>query len=234
MSIPAVIYESSEFLVINKPAGLLVHRTRAKKKKEEEPTVVDWILENRPEIKSVGDDPETRPGIVHRIDRETSGILVIAKTQVFFDYLKELFKEKKVKKTYLALVYGVVQDDKGIIDKPIGLKGGTIKRTVHGGKMIKEAITEFKVIRRFEELTLVEASPKTGRTHQIRVHLASIGHPIVGDSLYGGKKQKKSSTLTSRQFLHARSIEFESAPGHKVSFSADLPDDLARLIKELK
>ena len=136
-------------------------------------------------------------------------------------------------KKYIALVYGEVEEDKGVIEKPIGIKSGTIKRTVHGGKMIKESITEFEIVKRYNGYTLVEARPRTGRTHQIRVHLASIGHPIVGDSLYGGKKEKKSLFKVGRQFLHAAEIEFEAHPGELVSFSAPLPEDLTKALKSL-
>jgi 23S rRNA pseudouridine1911/1915/1917 synthase len=123
---------------------------------------------------------------------------------------------------------------KGTIEKPIGIKSGTIKRTVHGGKMVKEAVTDYEVLKRFEGYTLVEARPRTGRTHQIRVHLASLGHPIVGDRLYGGKKEKKSPIEAGRQFLHAAELTFEAKPGELVTFTAPLPDDLVQLTKTLK
>jgi 23S rRNA pseudouridine1911/1915/1917 synthase len=199
----------------------------------EELTLADWIAERYPEIKKVGDDPETRPGIVHRIDKNTSGVVIIARTQEYFEYLKLLFTKKIMAKKYVALVYGEVDDNEGSIEKPIGIKSGTIKRTVYGGKMVKEALTDFKVIKRYNGYTLVEARPRTGRTHQIRVHLASIGHPIVGDKVYGGKKEKKSPFEVDRQFLHAAEIEFEAHPGELVNFSAPLPEDLENLLRNL-
>ncbi|MFA4999154.1 MAG: RNA pseudouridine synthase [Parcubacteria group bacterium] len=230
-----IIYESPDFVVLNKPAGVLMHGVKIKSDKiREEPTLADWITKKYPEIEKVGDDPKTRPGIVHRLDKETSGVVVVAKTQEYFEYLKNLFGEKGIMKKYIALVHGEVKSDKGIIEKPIGIKSGTVKRTIHGGKMIKEAITEYKVIKRYEGYTLLEASPKTGRTHQIRVHLASIGHPVVGDKLYGGKKEKRSLLKPERQFLHAAEIKFEAKPGELVTFTAPLPDDLTRLTKTLK
>jgi len=230
-----VIYESPDYIVVNKPAGLLMHKVRVKGGgTREEPTLADWASERYPEIKGVGDDPETRPGIVHRIDKETSGVVVIARTQEYFDYLKNMFDKKNMSKKYTALVYGEVESDKGTIEKPIGIKSGTVKRTVHGGKMVKEAITDYEVLKRYDGYTLVEVWPRTGRTHQIRVHLASIGHPIVGDKLYGGKKEKKSLLSADRQFLHAGTLEFEASPGSLVSFTAPLPDDLLRLTKSLK
>lgn len=240
-----IIYESPDYIVVNKPAGLLMHKVRVKGGgTREEPTLADWIAERYPEIKTVGDDPETRPGIVHRIDKETSGVVVIARNQEYFEYLKDMFNKKNMAKTYVALVHGEVESNEGTIEKPIGIKSGTVKRTVHGGKMVKEAITDYKVLKRYEGsasasqerdgYTLVEARPRTGRTHQIRVHLASIGHPIVGDKLYGGKKEKKSLIGADRQFLHAGSLEFEARPGELVSFTAPLPEDLVYLTKSLK
>jgi len=231
---PVLIYESPNFLVLNKPAGLLMHKVKMKGGElRQEDTLADWVVKKYPEVKEVGDDPESRPGIVHRLDKDTSGVIVIARNQNYFEYLKSLFQNKNIIKKYTALVYGEIKDDKGEIAKPIGIKSGTVKRTVYGGKMIKEAITEYKVIKRYEGYTLAEAHPRTGRTHQIRVHLAAIGHPIVGDNLYGGKKEKKSDIVAERQFLHAGILEFEASPGELVSFSAPLPDDLISVLGKL-
>lgn len=236
-----VIGETPDFAVINKPAGVTVHRIKhlevAKANRGEddknEVYLTDWILGHYPETASVGDDPEYRPGIVHRLDKETSGALLIARNQESFDYMKALFQEGRIKKTYLALVYGEVRDDNGIIEKPIGLLGGSVKRTIHGGKMVKEAITEFRVKHRFDDFTLVEVSPKTGRTHQIRVHMASIGHPIVGDKLYGGKKEKRSKLSLGRQFLHAFSLVFIDRDGVGREFEAKLPGELTEALKSI-
>ncbi|MFA6651008.1 MAG: RNA pseudouridine synthase [Candidatus Paceibacterota bacterium] len=231
---PVLIYESPDFLVLNKPAGLLMHKVKIKGGElRQEDTLADWVVKKYPEVKEVGDDPESRPGIVHRLDKDTSGVIVVARNQNYFEYLKSLFQNKNIIKKYTALVYGEIKDDKGEIAKPIGIKSGTVKRTVYGGKMIKEAITEYKVIKKYEGYTLVEAHPRTGRTHQIRVHLAAIGHPIVGDNLYGGKKEKKSDIVAGRQFLHAGILEFEANPGELVSFSVPLPDDLADVLGKL-
>lgn len=230
-----IIYESADYIVLSKPAGLLMHKIRIKNNElKEEETLTDWIVSKYPEIKSVGDDPETRPGIVHRIDRETSGVVVIARNAKYFEYLKKKFTEQNITKNYLALVYGELKEDDGVISKPIGIKNGTVKRTVYGGKMVKEAVTYFKVIKRYKDYTLIIASPKTGRTHQIRVHLSSIAHPIVGDKLYGGKKEKKSLLKISRHFLHAKEITFESKPGELVTFVAEMPKDMENIISELK
>lgn len=233
-----IIYENEDFLVINKPAGVVVHRAsndRGSKEDEAQGSafLTDWLLENFPEIKDVGDDTKLRPGIVHRLDKDTSGIMIIPKNQQSFNYFKKLFQEKKIKKTYLALVYGKLVG-KGIIKKPIGIKSGSIKRSVNSKnmKMIKEAITEYKVVKVLAKgkYTLLEVCPLTGKTHQIRVHLASIGHPVVGDNLYGNKKEKLG---LDRQFLHAYSLEFLTPKGEKIKIEADLPHDLEEILQEI-
>lgn len=235
-----VIYENEDFLAVNKPAGVLVHPTKLKVhqvhkviKLKEGGDVVGWVLERYPEIKKVGDNPEERPGIIHRLDKDTSGVLLVAKNQKTFEYLKNLFQKHEVKKTYLALVWGVVLK-KGTIDVPIGLIAGSTKRTVRtsrGAKMVKDAVTEYEPIKVFKEMTLLRVFPKTGRTHQIRVHLASIGHPIVGDVLYGNKKNIDGGL--ARQFLHAESIEFTAPKGERLKLSAEMPKDLTDMMKAL-
>jgi 23S rRNA pseudouridine1911/1915/1917 synthase len=232
----SLIYENKDFIAVNKPAGVLTHSIKDFK----EETLVDWVLRRYPEVKKVG-DPSTisgqvnfRPGIVHRLDRETSGVILICRNQEFFEYLKNLFKIHQVKKTYLALVWGRLEPKTGVIKTPIGIKTGTIKRTVwqKGAKDFKEAITEYRVIKYFQNFSLVELMPKTGRTHQIRIHLASINHPVAGDKIYGFKKLKLPFVL-DRQFLHAVSLEFNSADGHRIKIEAELPDELKKIIDTL-
>ncbi len=227
-----IVYEDNNFLAINKPSGVLVHATTHG---NNEGTLVEFLLSKYPEIKNVGDLPtgrqafHIRPGIVHRLDKDTSGVMIIAKNQEYFLYLKNLFQTHKVTKTYLALVYGAVKEKEGIINKPIGLKPGTTKRTVFikNAKMVKEAVTEYKLQKIIniegQEYSLLKVFPKTGRTHQVRVHLASIGHPVVGDKQYGSKKLL---SLVGRLFLHADSIEFEKSPGEVIKIGADLPKEL--------
>lgn len=228
---PSIIYEDKDFIAINKPAGLLVHKTAV----GVEETLTDWLLKKYPEIKNVGDDPESRPGIVHRLDKDTSGVILIARNQKFFEYLKNLFKTRQVKKTYSALVYGKLEPKIGVIEKPIGLKSGSLKRTVRIGekvKMVKEAMTEYKVKKYLrlnnEDFSLVELFPKTGRTHQLRIHMASVSHPIVGDQLYG---RKDIPLDLKRQFLHAESVEFSLPEGRRIKIEAELPKDLAIILK---
>lgn len=247
---PRVIYEDKNFLAVDKPAGLLVHSTPGSK----ETTLVDWLLKRYPEIKKVGGDPKTRPGIVHRLDRDTSGIILIARNQEYFEYLKNLFRTRAIKKTYRALVHGRVMPKKGIIEKEIKIKSGTTKRTVFKGRSEKAAVTEYKVLKYFSPFdklrgsgfTWLEVKPLTGRTHQIRVHLASIGHTVVGDKLYNPKKSKevrllntksrtvlRSDAWINRQMLHAYSLEFSPAPGKRLKLAANLPDDIKEVLSSI-
>ena len=229
MNEPEVIFENEDFLVLNKPAGLMVHaarvsgRRRTDVSRAAEPTLVDWLLPRYPSIKNVGDDPVLRPGIVHRLDKATSGVMLVAKTQTAFEHLKKLFQEHRVKKTYFALVHGVPKNKQGIIDAPIGIKNGSLKRSVHSPKMAKPAVTEYVVVKKivgkeYQECSLLKVNPKTGRTHQIRVHLASIGNPILGDMLYG-----KKTASARRLMLHAAAIAFSDDNGNSFEFEAPLP-----------
>lgn len=236
MDKPKIIYEDKNFLGVYKPAGMVVHPYRASGgSMMPEKTLVSWLEERYPEIKGVGDDPEVRPGIVHRLDRETSGVMVVARNQRYFEYLKSLFKTGQVKKTYLAVVFGEPNPPaggkKGTIDKPIGIRNGSIKRSIHSEKMKKNAITEYEIKKTFvaEEIpfSLLEVHPLTGRTHQIRVHLASIGHPVVGDKLYGGKNQPQ---WAKRLMLHACSLEFPLADGGRLKLEAEPEDSFDSLV----
>ena len=233
-----IIYEDKNFLIVNKPAGLIVHSIED----SEESSVVDWLIKKYPTIKSVG-DPSTgswqgnsRPGIVHRLDKDKSGILLIAKNQEAFEYFKKLFQERKIKKVYGALVYGSIKNDKGFIDMPLGKSKKDFRKRGIKGKTrgeLKEAITEYKIIKRFPDYTFIDVFPRTGRTHQIRVHLESIGHPIVCDKLYGPQKAVCPFGLR-RHFLHARSLEFTDMDDARVKFEADLPEDLKNILRELR
>lgn len=234
---PFVIYKDKNFLAVYKPAGLLTHPVSKANSKSQitnskELTLVDFLVKNYPEVKKVGDEPEIRPGIVHRLDKDVSGILLVPRNQKYFEYLKNLFQTRQIKKNYLALVCGKIKEKTGTIDKPISIKSGTIKRTVWKGKDEKAAVTEYKVLKYLnlheQDFSLVEVSPKTGRTHQIRIHLASIGHPIVGDALYG---KKTNPFGLKRIFLHAESLEFSLAEGKRIRLEAELPDELKNLLK---
>ncbi len=235
-----IIYEDSDILIIDKPSGLLTHPVNRQDKSE---SVVSWVLKLHPEIAevrdeygaSVGEWVDLRPGIVHRLDKETSGLLVIAKNQSAFDYLKKLFQERKIKKTYVALVHGHLKDKSGIIESPIGKLGGKQSTRIRGKHELKEraAVTEYRVVKEFENYSLLEVSPQTGRTHQIRVHLKSISHPVVCDPLYAGKRALCPPEL-NRMFLHASKLSFVSPAGEAVTVEIDLPPELQNFLEKLQ
>lgn len=231
-----IIFENDDFLAINKPAGLLVHATPGKKLGEI--TLVDWLKLKYPAIEEVGEDP-LRPGIVHRLDRDTSGVMLIAKNNQTFFYLKELFQKKKIKKGYLALVQRTFKNKKGMIDMPIGRISSSSKHSVFAKKMkdLKEAQTDYEVLKNFSSETgsgfaFLQIYPRTGRTNQIRVHLASIHHPVLGDKIYGSKKTKLPPGL-DRMFLHAYFLELPLKEGRVMRLEADLPDDLKLVLTGL-
>jgi 23S rRNA pseudouridine1911/1915/1917 synthase len=221
-----IVYEDSDFLVINKPAGLIVHPKNAE---DSQPSVTQWLIERYPETKNVGEDP-LRPGLVHRLDKETSGLLLLVKNQESFTYFKKLFQDRKIQKHYLALTHGQPKSPSGIIDSPLGRIG--MKRTTRliGKKMVdpKDAVTEYRTIREFTNYTLLDVRPKTGRTHQIRVHLKSIRCPIVGDVVYG-----KQSDRGLPMLLHAYKLEFTSPSGKALTVEADIPDYFSNFIDKI-
>lgn len=241
-----ILYEDKDILVINKPAGLTVHPASSGTSvdaKIKEKTLVDWILEKYPEMKNVGEptvltDGEViyRPGIVHRLDKETSGVLVLAKNQEAFEFIKNQFKEREVQKTYVTIVWGDVKKDTDVISAPIARSKNDFRQwSAQKGKRGKEreAITEYKVLKRFQcqgfALTLLEVSPKTGRTHQIRVHMKYINHPVVCDKLYAPNKPCPVLNL-ERLALHSKSIEFTLTSGKKIKVEALLSDDIAKAV----
>jgi 23S rRNA pseudouridine1911/1915/1917 synthase len=219
----AVLHEDEWLLVIDKPAGLVVHPAPGHWRG----TLVSALLHHwrgpRP-----GLDP-LRPGIVHRLDKDTSGVLIIAKDAATLAALGAQFRRREIEKQYLAFVWGRVRIQRGTISEPIG------RNPVHRMRMAvrrggREALTAYEVVERFGEVTLVRLFPKTGRTHQIRVHLAAIGHPIVGDAIYGRSRGRSGRVLLSRQALHAERITFTHPhTGARVAFTAPLPADLAAL-----
>jgi len=225
-----IVFENDDFLVINKPAGVLVHAVKSSQK-----SLVDWLIKRYPKIKNVGED-KNRPGIVHRLDKDTSGLLIIAKNNKSFFYFKNLFQNRKIKKGYIALVYGKFNEKTGLIDKPIGIVKSSVKHSTASKKMknLKEAITKYEVIKSWqwedEFFSLLKVFPQTGRTHQIRVHLASIGHSVVGDKIYGRRKPK----IESHLFLHAFLLEFKLPNGGILRLESDLPDDLIQILEKIE
>ncbi len=231
------VYEDQDLVVINKQAGLVVHPAPG----HYSGTLVNGLLYHRPGLCSVGG--VLRPGIVHRLDKDTSGILVVAKNTETLVHLASQFKSRKVQKTYLALVYGKMNTDKGIISMPIGRHPVDRKRMSTISRKGREAETCWKVRERFDGVTLVELNLKTGRTHQIRVHCASINHPIMGDPKYGGRRvqrnlSKDMSAIIQgipRQMLHAWRLGFFHPKSNEfVSFEAPIPPDMEDQIKRLK
>ena len=219
-----IIYEDDDLLVIDKPAGLTVHPAPG----HPSHTLVNAVLSHLNEIEDEGDI--TRPGIVHRLDKDTSGVMLVAKNNVALANLADQFKARTVKKTYITLVKGILRPDKGVIDAPIGRDSGDRKKmAVTGESRGRSARTNYSVIRYIGKNSLLEISPETGRTHQIRVHLAAIGYPVFGDITYG-----KKSAFLNRQFLHAHKIGFNlPATGKWVEFESPLPEDLQQALKEL-
>lgn len=224
-----IIYENEDIIVIDKPTNLTVHPVHLEQKN----TLVNELLAYYPEIKNVGEDL-LRPGIVHRLDKDTSGLMVIAKNNKSFEHLKDLFKKRKVEKKYLALVHGKVKDKKGTITKSISFsRKDHKKRSALLGNKSKPAWTEYKIVKKFKNYTLLKVWIKTGRTHQIRIHLKSIGHPIVGDKQYKFKRQICPKEL-KRQFLHAQYLKFKMLDGNIMKFKSNLPKDLKTILKEIQ
>lgn len=236
-----VVAEADEYLVLLKPAGLLVHPTL----RHESETLGAWLLEKYPDIASVGESPD-RPGIVHRLDKEASGLLVVAKTQAMFELLKKQFQDRTVEKEYLVLVHGIVQSDEGVIDFLIdrGIDGRMVSRPKIDTMKVRnvpkiqsgrEAVTEFFVEKRFTRFTLLRVRIHTGRTHQIRVHMFAYGHPVVGDTIYVNKKLNlKRDQALGRLFLHSTRLCFDDMAGRRVCHEAPLPEELQKFINELR
>ncbi len=219
-----VLYEDADVIAINKPAGMVVHTGAG----QHSGTLVNAVLHRFGKLSSVGG--ELRPGIVHRLDRFTSGVILIARNDAAHRNLAEQFASRQVEKIYVALVHGRLKNDQDRITTPIARdpvrRVRMTARLDHG----RQAITSYQVLKRFDRLTFLEVKIGTGRTHQIRVHLASIGHPVVGDKLYGAPASE-----LGRFFLHARQISFTSpSSGERITVNAPLPADLESYLGTLR
>ncbi len=233
-----ILYEDENLLAVNKPSGLVVHADG----RTAEAALTDWIKEKYPKSEDVGEplsigtgETIKRFGIVHRIDRETSGVVLIAKNQKTYDFLKQQFLKREIEKFYHAVVHGDVRYDEGIINLPIGRNKSDFRKRATGKAVrgeTKEAITHYKTLARKDKISLVEANPQTGRTHQLRVHFADIGHPIVGDRLYS--VPRKSPVSIARLALHAQAIEFELPGGKLIKVSAPYPPDFQAAVDFFK
>lgn len=229
-----IVYEDDHLIVVNKPAGLVVHPAAG----VFSGTLANALAYHFQQLSNAG---SIRPGIVHRLDKDTSGLLVAAKTESAHEHLADQFRARKIFKSYVALVYGVVREESGRIEQPIARDPGNRTRmaVVAGGR---GALSLYKVRRRFDSFTLVDVELKTGRTHQIRVHLAWLKHPVVADELYSGGRENNLDVRRralirklNRQFLHAERLGFSHpATGEEMTFTAPMPEPLTNLLQELE
>ncbi len=220
-----VIYEDEHLLVVNKPAGMVVHPAPG----HPGGTLVNAVLAHAPEVAGVG-RPE-RAGLIHRLDKETSGLIVVAKDEATLVAMQRQFKRRQVAKTYLALVEGHVQPPEGIVEVPLG-RDKRHRQKMAARRDGKKARTMYRVLETFDRHTLLEVHPYTGRMHQVRVHLAWLGYPIVGDAVYGRRRQR---LLQERHFLHAAQLCFtHPAAGEQVTFQAPLPVELSAVLEHLQ
>jgi len=236
-----VIAETDEYMIINKPAGLTMHGGNS----PEEVTLATLLLKYYPKIKKVGED-SGRPGIVHRLDKEVSGLVVVAKTQRAFENLKKQFQDRTILKEYTALVFGQVPKAEDTILFPIRrsrqsqrMAALPLSEEEDEGELeagVRTAITEFKTLKGFINYTLLKVRIKTGRTHQIRVHMLAYGHPIVGDNLYGTAKtrDKNKKINLGRVFLFADRLSFKDLAGEQKTFTLEMPEELKKFYKEVK
>jgi len=220
-----VLYEDRDLLVINKPPGLVVHPAAGHRRG----TLVNALLHHCPGLRTIGGGE--RPGIVHRLDKETSGCLVVAKAQKAHEILARQFQTRQVKKIYVALVHGTVGTAPRKVTLPIGRHEKERKRMGVRTRKGRETETTFRVLRTAPDCSLVEVTPTTGRTHQIRVHMAAIGHPVIGDKLYGGRRERKSQWKVPRHLLHAWKLAFaHPRTGTWVESVAPLPSDFQQFL----
>jgi 23S rRNA pseudouridine1911/1915/1917 synthase len=234
-----IIYENNDFMIVDKPANLVVHPAHANKNH----TLVNYLLAMRPEISSAVYDPSKsisleRPGIVHRLDKDTSGLIIIAKTSNSMQKLSKIIHDHKLSKNYTALTYGWIKE-KGVIKSYLRRSEQDRRKMVTHPKQGKESITEYKVLKYFKykasRLSMVSLTPITGRTHQLRVHLKSIGHPVLGDKIYSNNNNNLLSEKLniSRQLLHASCLKFRYN-GKDYEFTSDMPADITSVINKVE
>ncbi len=229
------IYEDKNIIAVNKPSGLTVHGTG----KADEKTLTDWMIARYPEIEKVGEPLKLssgkiihRAGLIHRLDKDTSGVILFAKNQDTFLFFKKQFQSGEIKKEYRAIVHGYVKEKSGIIDTPIGrsAKHFNMRGTgFHAKGLKREAVTEYEALSRAELYSYMSVFPKTGRTHQIRVHFKSMGHPILCDPLYAPRR--KCPKEMGRLALHAHKLQVKFSDGQSHYFEAPIPDDFKRALK---
>lgn len=234
----SILYEDRDVIVLNKPSGLVVHPGAGHQHR----TLVNALLFHCPDLEGVGGG--IRPGIVHRLDKETSGCMVVAKNDLAHAKLSRQFKMREIRKVYLALVYGDVKTPAGVIRLPVGRHPTDRKKMSTQSRRSRPTETRWKIKEVFSGVTLLEIDLKTGRTHQVRVHCAATGHPVVGDVIYGGRKRWKNVTLpqvqdllrsVQRQLLHAWKLEFvHPRLGQSMTFESPVPEDMASVLESLR
>ena len=229
-----ILYEDDTVIVIDKPIGVVAQRAET----SDAPAVTDFLESHFPPIKKIGES-EQKSGIVHRLDKDTSGIMIAAKTQETFEFLKDKFKKREAQKIYTTLVYGKVELREGAVDFAIGrnpkmpYKQTVVKNPEKSDIKSREARTLYKTIKNYEGYSLLSVELKTGRMHQIRVHMKAIGHPVVGDQKYADSMLLKTTPELQRQFLHATELKIALPDGKERTFQSDLPSDLKNFIKKL-
>ncbi|MCX6724109.1 MAG: RluA family pseudouridine synthase [Candidatus Staskawiczbacteria bacterium] len=249
-----IIYEDGNVLVVDKPTGVVVFEegpASSEATASQRKTLIDWLVEEHPKLTGVGEPP--RYGIVHRLDKDTSGVLLVAKTNEALIFLQKQFSagakaladkknreglEKTIEKRYIALVEGNIKEDTGTIETLIARAKGDPRKqraysAINAPKSAREAITEYRVLERYKDYTLLEVQIKTGRRHQIRCHFSYLGHPVAGDKMYSFKNSKIPEGLT-RQFLHSAYLKIQLPGGEVKELKSELPDDLNKIIKNLE
>ena len=227
-----IIFADNNLLVLNKPASILVHPTQA----DEKNTLVNFLIEKNPEIKNLDWPDKTRIGVVHRLDKNTSGTILIAKNNKTLEALQKEFQERRVVKKYLALVCGPIKEDGELITTlgraPKDRRKQKVFDLNEESESKRRAETKYTILKEFKDYTLLEVEIKTGRKHQIRAHMAHLQHPITGDTLYGFKNQKNPKGLTG-QFLHSKYLKLNIL-GKEMEFESELPNNLKKTLEELK
>lgn len=222
-----ILYEDEDIVVVDKPRGMVVHPAAGNYSGTLVNALLGYCGDNLSDINGV-----IRPGIVHRIDRDTSGVLVVAKNNIAHEKLSEKLKVHDIERVYAALVYGVIAENQGKIDAPIGRHPTDRKKMAVNIKNGKRAVTHFRVLERFKDATYIEVNLETGRTHQIRVHMSYIGYPIIGDTVYGRKNDRYG---INGQALHAKKLGFvHPTRGEYMEFESPLPDYFENLLEELR
>ncbi|MCP4115471.1 MAG: RluA family pseudouridine synthase [Desulfobacteraceae bacterium] len=223
-----ILFEDDHIIVMNKPAGMVVHPAPG----NPSGTLVNALLHHCPHLAHPGEKVPERAGIVHRLDKDTSGVLVAAKSRHAFEFLQKEFKQRRVQKQYIALAIGTIREDSGRITLPIGRHPVKRKIMAVNTERARHADTRWRVLERLDGHTLVEVELKTGRTHQIRVHFRALGYPLAGDAVYGFRRKK--TMAVPRQMLHARTLGFRHPwSGQRVDFTAPLPMDMTGVLERL-